>query len=44
MDEKELYYIYEGEVEIFIRNSIGMKEDTKLKKLKVIYIYSIHGT
>lgn len=36
LDEKELYYIYEGEVEIFIKNSIGMKEDTKLKKLKVI--------
>lgn len=30
-----MFFIYEGEVEIFIMNFSGFKEDTSLRKLKV---------
>lgn len=41
IDSQEMFFIYEGEVQIYIQNTTGFREDTELKKLNVIFLLYI---
>jgi len=42
VDDQELFFISEGEIEIFIQNKTGFKEDTILKILEAGFLFLIN--